>query len=70
MHGRDAYKASRGVESGEGVPPSPADYRVSRERRKLPQRGPGRAPAEIEFGKVSKKPSGGTYFTEFSSTIL
>ena len=57
---------------GRGCPPPQPTIGCLGERRKLPQRGPGRDPAEIEFGKVymPKKPSGGTYFTEFSSTIL
>ena len=46
-------KASRGVEYGEGIFPSPANYKDLGERRKLPQRhgDRGGAPAEIELEK-------------------
>ena len=37
-------KASSGDGNGEGVFPSPADYGGMGERRKLPQRSPGRSP--------------------------
>ena len=69
--GETPIRRRGGGEWGEGVP-LPSRLGCLGERRKLPQRGPGRAPAEIELGKVymPKKPSGGTYFTEFSSTIL
>jgi len=39
-----------GVESGEGWPSPPSRLRGLGERRELPQRGPGGAPTENEFG--------------------
>jgi len=41
-------KASRGNGMGRGCPP-PQPTRGTRERRKLPQWGPGLSPAENEF---------------------